>query len=119
MSAEIQLDSDGRGDDDAINHAMQELGNASHCLLLIGQLREILGVFAPDLSDTVEELEAAKEWYTDKMAGLLAGLDGTNDPSSYVLEALEFSDTYRQQQWVYGKLAPQKVVFNKGGEMKL
>jgi hypothetical protein len=118
MTAKIELQSNGKGDDEALNHAMAELGDASQCLLIIGQLNEILGSWAPDLSDTVEALKETKEHYTDKLAELLAHTDGSSDKSLYVLEALEFSDTYRQQKWVYGKLAAQKIVFTEGGEMK-
>jgi len=110
MSAEIRLESEGAGDDEAINHAMQELGRAMQGLLLIAQLREILGYLAPELEHTVEELEEARGYYLDRMANLMAASDNKTNTAPYILHALEFADTYRQQKYVYGCLAAGPAV---------
>ena len=113
MSAELRLETDGLGDDEAINHAMQELARYQQAVLLVEQLSALMGYLRPDLEAELTEYRQAVSDYTEKMAVLLAKAEQDEEWPKYLLDAIEYADTYRQQRYVYGIFAPMRVTWGK------
>ena len=109
----IELVIEGSGDlDDELSHAMTQLAKYQQAILIYDQLATLFGTGETPIGGfEYQDCLAGRDFWGEKFAELLQ----QDDPDTYgsepaILDALEYADTYRQQQFVFGVLCPVRGV---------
>ena len=107
----LVIEGSGRFDDE-LGHAMDNLARYQQAILIYDQLETLFGTGeSPITRHEYEDCLAGKEFWSDKFAELLE----KDNPEMYtdnsaIMDAIEFADTYRQQEFVFGVLCPLRGV---------
>ena len=111
MTAQLVIEGSGRFDDE-LGQAMVELAKYQQAILIYDQLENLFGTGESPISlGEYQDCVDGKEFWANKFAELLE----KDNPETYadnsaILDAIEFADTYRQQQFVFGVLCPLRSV---------
>jgi hypothetical protein len=111
VTAELVIEGSG-GLDDELSHAMTQLAKYQQAILIYDQLATLFGTGeSPIDTFEYENCLTGRDFWAEKFAELLQ----QDDPETYgsepaILDAMEYADTYRQQQFVFGVLCPVRGV---------